>query len=148
MAHSGRATPFLTEYTCWRFLCWRIFSPCPSLAASTTDESRSSCVLWRMSWKPLRCTNPEAVPQVETFGDPMASRPTLTGVDDSTARVNGIRRLGDFLALRRNTSVLLGALVLMGTGEKLWIGFVPKYLEFLGAGVFIIGLFDALQTFL
>jgi MFS family permease len=67
---------------------------------------------------------------------------------NSTARVNGLRQLGDFLALRRNTCVLLGALVLMLTGEKLWIGFVPKYLEFLGATVFVIGLFDALQTFL
>ncbi len=40
------------------------------------------------------------------------------------------------------------ALVLAGTGEKLWVGFVPKYLETLGAGVFIIGLFDGLQTLL
>lgn len=70
-----------------------------------------------------------------------------TGVD-STGRLSGWRRLADFLALRRNTCVLLGALILMGTGEKLWIGFVPKYLEVLGAGVFIIGLFDALQTLL
>src|SRR5688572_23352254 len=67
---------------------------------------------------------------------------------DSTARMNGWRRLANFLALRRNTCVLLGALILMGTGEKLWIGFVPKYLEVLGAGIFIIGLFDALQTLL
>ena len=66
---------------------------------------------------------------------------------DSTG-LTGWRRLADFLALRRNTCVLLGALILMGTGEKLWIGFVPKYLEVLGAGIFIIGLFDALQTLL
>src|SRR6185312_5871517 len=33
-------------------------------------------------------------------------------------------------------------------GERLWLGFAPKYLETLGAGVFIIGLFDALQTLL
>src|SRR5438552_9131802 len=58
------------------------------------------------------------------------------------------RRTTDFLALRRNTVLLLMALVLAGTGEKLWLGFAPKYLETLGAGVFIIGLFDALQTFL
>jgi MFS family permease len=58
------------------------------------------------------------------------------------------RGVGEFLALRRNTSLLLVALVLAGTGEKLWLGFAPKYLETLGAGVFIIGLFDALQTFL
>ena len=62
--------------------------------------------------------------------------------------MNTWRRLADFLALRRNTSLLLVALVLAGTGEKLWLGFAPKYLETLGAGVFIIGLFDALQTLL
>jgi MFS family permease len=54
----------------------------------------------------------------------------------------------EFLALRRNTALLLVALVLAGTGEKLWLGFAPKYLQYLGAGVFIIGLFDALQTLL
>src|SRR5881628_2417925 len=56
--------------------------------------------------------------------------------------------IGDFLALRRNMSLLLAALVLAGTGERLWLGFVPKYLETLGATVFIIGLFDGLQTLL
>ena len=62
--------------------------------------------------------------------------------------VKAIANVADFLALRRNTSLLLVALVLAGTGEKLWLGFAPKYLETLGAGVFIIGLFDALQTLL
>src|SRR6266850_5183479 len=59
-----------------------------------------------------------------------------------------MQKLTEFLALRRNTSLLLIALVLAGTGERLWLGFAPKYLETLGAGVLIIGLFDALQTFL
>ena len=58
------------------------------------------------------------------------------------------RKLTDFLGLRRNTALLLVALVFAGTGEKLWVGFVPKYLETLGAAVFVIGLFDALQTLL
>jgi MFS family permease len=58
------------------------------------------------------------------------------------------RSITDFLALRRNNSLLLVALVLTLTGEKLWLGYAPKYLETLGAGVFIIGLFDALQTLL
>lgn len=58
------------------------------------------------------------------------------------------RNLTELLALRRNTSLLLAALVLAGTGERLWLGFAPKYLETLGAGVFLIGLFDALQTWL
>ncbi len=56
--------------------------------------------------------------------------------------------IADFLALRRNTTLLLAALVLAGTGERLWLGFAPKYLETLGATVLVIGLFDALQTLL
>jgi len=64
------------------------------------------------------------------------------------ADFNRWRSLAEFLALRRNTALLLIALVLAGTGEKLWLGFAPKYLQFLGASVFIIGLFDALQTLL
>src|SRR5712671_4529279 len=58
------------------------------------------------------------------------------------------RSIADFLALKRNTSLLLVALVLAGTGERLWLGFAPKYLQTLGASVLIIGLFDALQTLL
>ncbi|HSY19693.1 MAG TPA: MFS transporter [Candidatus Acidoferrales bacterium] len=64
-------------------------------------------------------------------------------------------KISEFLALRRNTSLLLVALVLAGTGEKLWLGFAPKYIEVLSQGiltaaqiVLVIGLFDALQTFL
>src|SRR6516165_4384577 len=59
-----------------------------------------------------------------------------------------LRQFAEFLALKRNTALLLVALVLAGTGEKLWLGFAPKYLQTLGASVFIIGLFDALQTIL
>ena len=56
--------------------------------------------------------------------------------------------VAEFLGLKRNTTLLLAALVIAGTGERLWLGFAPKYLETLGASVFIIGLFDALQTLL
>ncbi len=59
-----------------------------------------------------------------------------------------LQGVSEFLALRRNTSLLLIALLLAGTGERLWLGFAPKYIETLGGTVFIIGLFDALQTFL
>src|SRR5882672_5098194 len=64
------------------------------------------------------------------------------------ANSNHLRTLAEFLALRRNTAMLLVAPVLSETGEKLWLGFAPKYLQFLGASVFIIGMFDALQTLL
>lgn len=63
-------------------------------------------------------------------------------------RMNRLASIADFLALRRNTTLLLAALVLAGTGERLWLGFAPKYLETLGATVLVIGLFDALQTLL
>ena len=69
--------------------------------------------------------------------------------------MTGWQKISEFLALRRNTSLLLVALVLAGTGEKLWLGFAPKYIEVLAHGalsaakiILIIGIFDALQTFL
>ena len=69
--------------------------------------------------------------------------------------MNRLKIISEFLALRRNPSLLLVALVLAGTGEKLWLGFAPKYIEVLAHGILsaaqiilIIGIFDALQTFL
>ena len=62
--------------------------------------------------------------------------------------MNRAWKITEFLALKRNTALLLVALVLAGTGEKLWLGFAPKYLQTLGASILIIGLFDALQTLL
>lgn len=62
--------------------------------------------------------------------------------------MTALRSIAEFLALRRNTALLLVALVVAGTGERLWLGFAPKYIETLGGSVLIIGAFDALQTFL
>jgi MFS family permease len=62
--------------------------------------------------------------------------------------MSAMHRLADWLGLRRNTALLLAALLLAGTGERLWLGFAPKYLETLGASIVVIGLFDALQTLL
>jgi predicted MFS family arabinose efflux permease len=56
------------------------------------------------------------------------------------------RTLAEALGLKRNLVLLLVAIVLIGTGEETWMRFVPKYLQALGAGVFVIGLFDALKT--
>src|SRR4051812_11115980 len=72
----------------------------------------------------------------------------MPAADCRQARVTAVRSITDFLALRRNTALLLLALVIAGTGERLWLGFVPKYIETLGGSVLIIGAFDALQTFL
>jgi MFS family permease len=62
--------------------------------------------------------------------------------------VNRHRRFVDFFGLKRDLVILLFATLAIGTGEELWMRFVPKYLQALGAAVFIIGLFDALRTLL
>lgn len=58
------------------------------------------------------------------------------------------QRWADALGLQRNLVLLLVAILLIGSGEEMWMRFVPKYLQALGAGVFVIGLFDALKTLL
>ena len=58
------------------------------------------------------------------------------------------RRIAEFFALKRNLVVLLVAIFVIGAGEELWMRFVPKYLQTLGASVFVIGLYDALRTLL
>ncbi len=62
--------------------------------------------------------------------------------------MNFWRRIADFFGLKRNLVVLLVAIFVIGSGEELWMRFVPKYLQALGASVFIIGLFDGLRTLL
>src|SRR5467141_3414412 len=57
-------------------------------------------------------------------------------------------RLAHFFGLKRNLIVLLLAIFMIGAGEELWMRFVPKYLQAVGATVFVIGLYDALRTLL
>src|SRR3954468_13678097 len=59
-----------------------------------------------------------------------------------------LRHMANFYTLKRNLVILLLATFAIGAGEELWIRFLPKYLQALGAGVFAIGLFDALRTLL
>src|SRR5881398_3418290 len=62
--------------------------------------------------------------------------------------VNRKRQFADFFGLKRNLVLLLVAIFVIGAGEELWMRFVPKYLQTLGASVFVIGLYDALRTLL
>src|SRR6266480_4477846 len=57
-------------------------------------------------------------------------------------------RLADFFGLKRNLVILLIAIFVIGAGEELWMRFVPKYLQAVGATVLVIGLYDALRTLL
>ena len=69
--------------------------------------------------------------------------PLPTGSSASRAQ-----SLAHFFGLKRNLVILLVAIFVIGAGEELWMRFVPKYLQVLGASVFVIGLYDALRTLL
>lgn len=56
-------------------------------------------------------------------------------------------RLVDYLSLERNVSIASAAVLILGLGEELWKKFLPKYLEALGAGTAVIGLFGTAQDF-
>ncbi|MEN3334477.1 MAG: hypothetical protein V7641_3842 [Blastocatellia bacterium] len=56
-------------------------------------------------------------------------------------------RVADYLGLERNVAAASGAMLLLGMGEELWKKFLPKYLESLGAGPGVIGLFGTAEDF-
>src|SRR5215216_1352715 len=56
-------------------------------------------------------------------------------------------RAVDYLGLERNVAVASAAVFLLVLGEELWKKFLPKYLEALGAGTVLIGLFGTAEDF-
>ncbi len=56
-------------------------------------------------------------------------------------------RIRDALALERNVVAASAAVFLFSMGEELWKKFLPKYLESLGAGTAVIGLFGTVKDF-
>lgn len=56
-------------------------------------------------------------------------------------------RVADYLGLERNVVVASAAVFLLGLGEELWKKFLPKYLEHLGAGPAVIGLYGTSEDF-
>ena len=61
----------------------------------------------------------------------------------STHPRNSIR---EYLGLRRDLGLMLAAIVLTNAGEEMWLRFVPKYLELMGAAPLFIALYDGLKT--
>ncbi len=57
-------------------------------------------------------------------------------------------KVAGFLGLKRDYVLLLGMVVLVGMGERLGSRFVPKYIEVLGAGALLIGLYGAMENLL
>ena len=66
----------------------------------------------------------------------------------SQLRLKRFGRFADFFGLKRNLVILLIAIFVIGAGEELWMRFVPKYLEAVGATALVIGSYDALRTLL
>ena len=58
-----------------------------------------------------------------------------------------IQKARDSLGLERNVVAVSAAVFLLGMGEELWKKFLPKYLEGLGAGTLVIGLFGTAKDF-
>lgn len=65
----------------------------------------------------------------------------------TTMPVTWHARAVDYLGLERNVGIASAAVFLLGLGEELWKKFLPKYLEALGAGTVIIGLFGTAEDF-
>jgi MFS family permease len=57
-------------------------------------------------------------------------------------------RFSDYFGLERNVVSVAAAMFLLAFGENLWKGFLPKYLQALGAPVVAIGLFGTVRDFL
>jgi MFS family permease len=56
-------------------------------------------------------------------------------------------RAADYLGLERNVAATSAAFFLHGLGEELWKKFLPKYMESLGAGPGVIGVFGTAGDF-
>src|SRR5918911_3871889 len=56
-------------------------------------------------------------------------------------------RVADYLSLERYVVIASAAVFLLGLGEELWKKSLPKYLESLGAGPVVIGLFGTTEDF-
>lgn len=56
-----------------------------------------------------------------------------------------IRGLLDWLGLERDVLVMVIAVLLITMGNQLWTRYMPKYLEYLGAGVLVIGLYGLIE---
>lgn len=59
-----------------------------------------------------------------------------------------LSRLRSSLGLERNVAAMLAAFLVLGMGEELWVRFVPKYLEALGAGAWGVALYGTMRELL
>src|SRR5256885_2063400 len=106
----------------------------------------SACVPWHMGSRPWAfptnsgfSTNSRCTTRYTSFAGHQAAR---------NPSVKPLRSASTTLGLNRQTIILLVAILVIGSGEEMWMRFLPKYLEALGASVFLIAAFDAIKTLL
>jgi len=59
-----------------------------------------------------------------------------------------LRRAAVWLGLERDVAVMVAAVLLITAGTQLWVKYMPKYLQYLGAGVAVIAFYGFLVQFL
>lgn len=59
-----------------------------------------------------------------------------------------LSQLRSWLGLERNVTAMLAAFLVLGMGEELWSRFIPKYLELLGAGAWVVAFYGTLKDLL
>ncbi|HYX24330.1 MAG TPA: MFS transporter [Thermoanaerobaculia bacterium] len=59
-----------------------------------------------------------------------------------------LSRVRSSLGLERNVVAMLAMFLALGMGEELWTRFVPKYLELLGAGAWVVAFYGTLRDLL
>lgn len=69
----------------------------------------------------------------------------MSSVDTSAP---ALARVRSWLGLEPNIVAMLLAFLVLGMGEELWVRFVPKYLELLGAGIAGVALYGTLRDLL
>jgi MFS family permease len=59
-----------------------------------------------------------------------------------------LARWRSWLGLERNVLAMLLTFLVLGMGEELWVRFIPKYLEILGASAWVVALYGTLRDLL
>ncbi len=59
-----------------------------------------------------------------------------------------MNRILHSLGLERNILVMFAGVLLVGIGEELWARFIPKYIEYLGAGIWVVALYGTQKDLL
>jgi MFS family permease len=63
-------------------------------------------------------------------------------------RISVLKHLRDWLGLEHNILIMLITIFILSMGEELWTRYVPKYLELLGASIWIIAVYGTLKDLL